>query len=101
MAGSTRADTVVLSDLYLAEWIDQGWAPENTLNYKTDLLGDPGYLYNLTIDRTAEGGAWDDMGIGQWTDIPLEDGDTWEITIYNPYSNGYPLWIGAYYDDKN
>lgn len=97
---NVSGDTVVLPDSQLATWLIDGHNTGNTLNSKMDLPGDTGYLFNLTIDRTEESGCWDGMGIGQWTGITLQDGDTWVITVYNPHTNLYPIWVQPCYLDR-
>ena len=81
------AATVVLSDSDLQSFVDFGWN-QSTLDAITDIPGDPGTQYDVTLGAT---GGWSDIAIGIYSGDGVNIGDTWEQTFYNP--DAYPTAV--------
>ncbi len=84
LAGMVSA--VTLSDSVLQGFVDFGWN-SNTLNSISDIAGDPGTAYNVTLT----GDAWTDGAIGAYNSAGLNPGDQWELEVFNP--DGYQTFV--------
>ncbi len=77
VAGMVSA--VTLTDAVLQAFVDFDWN-DNTFNSITDIPGDPGTVYNITLF----GDNWTDIAFGVYNSAGLNPGDQWELEVYNP-----------------
>ena len=83
---SASAAIVILPDSELSQWVDFEWN-NNTLNSLTDIPGDPGYRYNVTLT----GANATEMGFGQYYPTAFQADDVWQLFVNNP--NEYAFWV--------
>jgi len=105
-ATAATADLVLQdSDLSNSEFTNLGTGTNGVLNSKTDIAGDPGYRFNITLT----GSSWQDIQIGDGFDHPSNNAgfgilpgevgsggmldltgySTYSMTIKNPNTSGW------------